>query len=123
MQNGSGRVKQVALPEGEPFPAGTRLTKPILPPKTVAAWDDGMKELVSNIERKLPNVADAGLDLQALRALFNLQLQVATTLRLGFPLTYLNGETYGQPTRLTPFPFDGGGTTMETAPAVAGAFP
>jgi hypothetical protein len=55
------------------------------PSKTAASCDEGIKELLSTIERKLPNVAEASQDLQALRALFNLQLVDAAALRLEFP--------------------------------------
>ncbi len=58
----------------------------------MAAWGDGIKRLLSKIERKLPNVAEASQDLQELRDLFDLQLLDATALRSKFPLTYLHGE-------------------------------
>jgi alkyl sulfatase BDS1-like metallo-beta-lactamase superfamily hydrolase len=49
--------------------------------RTVASSDAGIKELLSKIERKLPNVAEASEDLQALRGLFELQLVGARTLQ------------------------------------------
>ena len=48
--------------------------------RTLASSDDGIKELLSKIERKLPNVTEASEDLQALRGLFELQLVGASSL-------------------------------------------
>ena len=93
IKDGFDLLKAAAPLLKECFPPSTRPAITALSPVTIAAWNDGMKELVSNIERKLPNVADASQDLEALRALFTLQLQAATTLRLRFPTTYLNGGT------------------------------
>jgi hypothetical protein len=84
--------------ETEFHPPGAHPSKSMLSPKPVAAWDHGIKHLLSKIERKLPNVAAAGQDLQALRNLFDLQLLDARALRSRFLLTYLHRERPIHPT-------------------------
>jgi hypothetical protein len=65
--------------------------------ETLVASNDGIKELLAKIERKLPNVAAASDDLQALRGLSNLQLAEARALLSKYPLTYLNNAISSNP--------------------------
>ncbi len=72
-------------------------SKPNFPPNIVVVWDRDIQELLSKIDMKLPNVAEASHDLQALRDLFGRQLLDATALQSKFPLTYLKWEMSSRP--------------------------
>ena len=58
--------------------------------KPAIDWNGEIKELLSKIEGKLPDIATARPELKQLRNLFELQLLHAQALKTNFPFTYLN---------------------------------
>jgi hypothetical protein len=67
----------------------TRSLKGSLSAESLVAWYPGLKDLLLQINDKLPNVAGASHELRALRLLLSKQNSEAEVLRLKFPVTYL----------------------------------
>ena len=69
-------------------PSAALTGRPI--PNIPGARERHIQELFSKVEGKLPNVAEARQELQALRIVLQLQLRDAAALSSDFPLTALN---------------------------------